>query len=204
MTFAQIQTRVADRLNLTSTAALTRIMEELNERYKEVMSSIGLNSCVRVPLEIEPVVGDRLLGIECEKVFSIYDDSVSPRVVVTEISWDEMQKVAPSTGVPRKFAVSITSGTTVTVQFDNTPETIYAFTADVQVTLDDLTGTGTPSFPGDFHDILTRGVMADELYKMEKYDLSNRQEAKFEKRLSDLKFFLAKSTYLDVNQGKVQ
>jgi hypothetical protein len=44
--------------------------------------------------------------------------------------------------------------------------------------------------------------MAGEYRKMEKLSLMQDAEANYEKRLSDLRMWIAKSAYLDVVQGK--
>jgi hypothetical protein len=54
-----------------------------------------------------------------------------------------------------------------------------------------------PTFPADFHDILVEGARYEELRKMDKMmPLAQEAYGRFEKRMSDLRYFLAKSAYL--------
>jgi hypothetical protein len=90
------------------------------------------------------------------------------------------------------------TGCTLTVTW-NDPFTLYA---DGYVNVSTLSGSDIPDFPESFHDILIWGAMADEYRKMEKLPLMQDAEANYEKRLSDLRMFIAKSSYLDIYQGR--
>jgi hypothetical protein len=77
------------------------------------------------------------------------------------------------------------------------PNSVYNLSADVLAIGTDMTADGdVPTFPEDFHDILVEAVLKDELSKMEKLQYSRDAERKFEKRLSELRYFLAKRAYL--------
>lgn len=97
--------------------------------------------------------------------------------------------------------VSTTGGTgtgaTLTVTFGG-----HILYADGHTTLTTLSGNQAPDFPESFHDILIFGVMADEYRKMEKFQFYQASEADFERRLSDLRMWIAKSAYKDIYQGK--
>ena len=203
MTWADIQSRVANRLNLTSTDALTRIGQEINERYREVMSSCGLNTSVfQEGISANTVIGQRSVVFSCEKIYVLYDPAYTPPRVLGEVSMDDMRNRQVLIDPPMEYAIAGTGASTVTVYLDVVPATIYALKIDGEANLTDLSGVQVPAFPQDFHDILTRGVMADELYTMEKYALSAAQEKKFEDRLAHLQYFIAKSGYLTSYQGK--
>src|SRR5690606_42121307 len=56
---------------------------------------------------------------------------------------------------------------------------------------------GEPARPTDFQDILVPGDLSDEWSKREKYrPAADRAEAKGAERLSELRYFLAKSAFL--------
>ena len=277
MTFTAIVAKIADRLNLTSTAALTRIGEDVNDRYREIVSSVGLQTSIRTTISEQVTVGNRLVTFDCEKVFSVFNnygravssitrssttatvttsidhgyavgDSVvvagavqtdyngtfvittvpsdttftyevanSPTTPATgtitvelqqtqwilgERTMDEMRAMPVQADPPQYWAPQNIGAATVTVQLDSIPSTAYILNADVEVNITDLSGSSVPAFPQDFHDILVRGGLADELYKMEKYDLSAVQEEKFQNRLSELRLFIAKSNGLAIFQGR--
>ena len=279
MIFSTIVSTIATRLNLTSSDATTRIGVAVNERYREVMSGVGLQTAVRGTATKQVTAGNRLVVFTAEKIFNVFNnygrsvtsitrssttatvttsiahgyttgDSVviagatetdyngvytitvtgtttftytvanSPSTPATgtitvelqqtqwvlgEITMDEMRMIPVMTGdQPQNWAPQNTGASTVTIQLDTIPSTAYILNADVESNLTDLSGSNVPAFPQDFHDILVRGGLADELYKMEKYELSQVQEEKFEKRLSELRLFIAKSNGLEIFQGRGQ
>lgn len=89
------------------------------------------------------------------------------------------------------------SGATFTITFGG-----LLLYADGHVTVATLNGSNTPDFPESFHDVLVFGAMADEYRKMEKLQFAQTAEADFERRLSDLRMWIAKSAYLDIYQGR--
>lgn len=279
MTFTAIVAKIADRLNLTSAAALTRIGEEVNDRYRELMSGIGLQTSIRTTTTQAVTVGNRYVEFTCEKIFGVYNNygrsvssitrsgttatlttsidhgyAVGDSIVVagatqtdyngvfviastptdTTLTYEVANSpVTPATGTitvellqtqwvlgersvdeirlmpiqadpPQNYAVYNTDASSVTIILDAIPSSAYLLNADVEMNITSMSGSDVPAFPQDFHDILVRGGMADELYKMEKYDLSQVQEDKFEKRLSELRLFIAKSSGLNIFQGRYQ
>ncbi len=202
MTFDQVVSRVGNRLNLTSPAALTRIGEEVNERYREVASSIGLGPTIRTTVTASTVVNVQTLTFECEKIWSVFDANNDPPTILFEQTFEEIRFRGHSSGTPDRYAIRSMRASSVTILLYPRPDAVNVLTADAEINLTDLVGAQEPAFATDYHDILLRGVLADELYKMEKYDLSEKQEEKFEKRLGELRLFIAKSANLHLYQGK--
>ena len=202
MTFTEIQTEIADRLNLTSTAALTRIGRSINERYKELASSIGIKTIERTTATANTVVGNRSLAFTCEKIMSVYNTAFTPPMVLDEFTFDELRNQVQGTDPPQAYAIQLMGASTVTVFLSSTPATIFALTADVLVNLATLSAAAVPAFTEDYHNILVYGGMATELQKMEKYDKADIQEKKYEKRLAEYRLYIAVSAYLDIYQGK--
>ena len=268
-----------DRLNLTSTTAQTRVGTYVNDRYRELMSSIGLQTSVRTTITQAVTVGNLQVTFDCEKIFSIfnalgrtvssitrssttatvttsidheystgdyivisgatqteyngvfqitvtgdttftYTVSGSPATPATgtiiaetqQIQWtldqltvDELRMMpVVNSDLPRNWATLNMNADEVIVLLDSVPSSAYLLTADVERNITDLSGSGVPAFPQDFHDILVRGAMADELYKMEKYNLSQVQEKKFDNRMSDLRLFIAKNNSMALYQGRTK
>jgi hypothetical protein len=90
----------------------------------------------------------------------------------------------------------------VDITVDSVASTTYTLYADGDSTITTLSGSDKPDFPDSFHDLLVYGAMADEYRKMEKMELSKECENDYEKRLSDLRMWIAKSAYLDIYQGR--
>jgi len=89
-----------------------------------------------------------------------------------------------------------------TIYLDCIPTSVFILSADVYERTTTLSGTDEPLFDENYHDILVHWGKVPELLKMEKADLSEKAEADGEKRLSELRMFIAKSSYLDIYQGK--
>lgn len=205
MTFTDIQTEIADRLNLTATASLTRIGRSINERYKWMVSSMGLDTVqTQLGITATTTIGSRELTFTCEKLLSVYNTTFDPAQVLDEASVDELRNEVQGTDPAQRYAVLRMGASTVTIFLDSTPTTQYVLTADALVNVSTLSGTNVPAFPEDFHNILVYGGMATELEKMEKYDMAKIQEGRFQQRLGELRLYIAKSAYLEIYQGKTE
>lgn len=215
MTFSAIVSEVMNRLNLSSTDAQTRIGQFVNQRYRQLTSSLGLITSRRITstLTIDPTDTDtypnlpELTLASFEKVFNITTtgngDVGEGVLTLQELTYDEITSHATYTRVPRAWAVKTITDSSVTIILDSVTATdTFPLTIEGYSNLTDLSGSNVPSFPADFHDILLEGAMADELHKMEKPQLALLHEQKFESRLSDLRMFIAKSAFLDQYQGK--
>jgi hypothetical protein len=250
MTFTAIVAIIADRLNLTSAAALTRIGTEVNERYREVMSGVGLQTSIRTTIAQAVTAGNNQVEFSCQKVFSVFNNygcsvtsitrssttatvttsinhgyatgvsvkiagavetayngvfvitvtgdttftytvSGSPSTPATgtitvellqtqwilgERTMDELRMMPIQADPPQNWAPANMNADSVTVQLDSIPSSAYILNADVEMNITNMSGSDVPGFAQDFHDILIRGGLADELYKMEKYELSQVQE----------------------------
>lgn len=206
MNFAALVQMVKDRLNLTSTEATTRVGAEINSRYKEVSSAIGMAPSRRTTVQISTTLGVQdVIFTGIEKVLSVYNPSSGRNVVLDEITPDEMRAITPAeTDHITRYCIYRMAATTVTIRLDVLPQSAITLYADGFETADVLSGTQEPKFAESFHDILVEGVVADELKKMEKRPLANDAEEKFQRRLSDLRMFIAKSGYLTIQQSKNQ
>ena len=203
MTFAEIQSKVADRLNLTSTQALTRIADSINERYRWMASTVGgIATIERQTITANTTIGNQSLVFQCEKVLAVFNTAFIPPFVLGKVSFDELRNEILDSDPPQRYADQLQGANTCTIFLDVIPKTVYTLSADALVNLATLSGTMVPAFPQDFHDLLVVGAMATELDKMEKYDLSDKKEAQFEKRLSEYRLYLASSSYMDIIQGK--
>lgn len=210
MTFTEIVAEVADRLNLTSSAAMIRIGKYVNKRYRWVTSGIGLQTSRRVVLdvEIDPTdVGSTLpeyTFTDIEKILKITMTADNGGVtVLKEKTYDEITMIGTISRLPRSWAVKRMGSGEVIVVFDSFPAT-DTFTVHVEgyeipeVLEDDM----EPYLPASFHDILVEGAMSDEYMKMEKPGMAQAAEAIFTQRYSDLRMFIATSAWKDIAQGK--
>jgi hypothetical protein len=214
MTANELVEYIAEDLNTPSQESKTRIGHELNVRYKQVTSSIGLIPSRRV--ETSAVFnpdGDASVPFEnIEKLDVVYrysgvtyPDAPDPEqkpILIKEITYDELLTKTVRTDYPTYYCVMSVGPARVTVKFDCVAsdfQHVYATGLSYSTT---LTNNDQPAFPESFHDILIHGVKADEYRRKEKMPLARECEMLFIQRLSDLRMFLAKSAYLDNYRGK--
>ena len=118
---------------------------------------------------------------------------------------DELRsKTTPSGNNPKNYAILKTTSNSVTILLDQAPTSAYNLIADTVVELSDLSGSNEPAFSESYHDVLIEGTLAKEYKKLEKTQLAKDAKAEYESRLSDLRMFVAKSGYLDIQQGKTK
>jgi hypothetical protein len=202
VTLTEIRDKVADRLNLTSTQALARIVDSINERYRWLASDVSLQTIERQTISANSTIGSRSMVFSAEKLLSVFNPSTTPPFILGLVSFDELRNETVGTDPPQKYAIQLMGASTVTIFLESQAATVYSLNADALVNLITLSGTMVPAFAQDYHDILVYGAMATELDKMEKYDLSDKKEAQFEKRLGQFKLYQASSSYMDYIQGK--
>jgi len=201
MTFLELQNAVMGRLNLTSSEARDRIKIEINTRIREMQTSVSLSATRRGTITFTTASGDS----ECtasgiSKIETLYDqvflDQVLGQVSVQQIrQWNANDQAV---GPPTNYAILHHLQNSITILLYPQPTSTSPLLCDAVVqgvNLED--NDDEPVIPEDFQDAIVDGVMADELDKMEKTrPLADKYEAKFEKRLSDLRFFINKSGWL--------
>lgn len=205
MTFVNLQDRVMARLNLTTTAARTRIKDILNERLRRVATSTNVGrtrygaistATVAATPTVTTTGGGGQPGIIKVRTVSIPLENR----VLDERTVDQMKTYDPDlsqTGIPRFYAIQKINATTLLIRLWPTPDAVYTLTIEGILAGTDMSADAdVPGMPEDFHDMLVYGALADEYPHLEKTDLALFNEQKFEKRLSDLKYFIAKSAYL--------
>lgn len=214
MTLQDITDRVMQRLNLTSTDAETRIKDEVNEVYREFVSSMGMETSIRGVTTALSTAGSRYVtfggsGVGSDKVLKLLSvflpSTVAPPPynVLTSYTFDEMRNTIPGTWPPTQYAISRMGPTEVEIFLDaEAPDSLQELDADCLLASDEMGDADSPFFPENFHDVLIYGVMAIELDKMEKEDRAKKASDKFEKRASELRMFIAKDAYIAIHQGK--
>lgn len=212
MTFTEIVQKVMNRTNLTSSEAQTRIGDEVNEVYRELVSSMGMETSIRSTVSATSSLNSRYVtfggsGTDVIKLLSVFlPNSVAPPPynVLTSATFDELRNtITSTTWPPTRYAISKMGAKTVEIFLDVTaPAAGETLSADCLLASATLSGTDQPVFPENFHDILVQGVLAIELDKMDKSGRAKQAQDKFEKRSGDLRMFIAKDAYLAIHQAK--
>jgi hypothetical protein len=202
--FTEIVTAVTDRLNLSSAEATTRIGTEVNAHYKEVTSSLGLQVARRViGVSATASLGSANLTFTgIEKIERVVDDSSGTVRELDEVSMAEIRNEAPGTATPTKYAIERMYPGSVKIRVNVVAQDEYTLKADGLETAETLSGVLVPQFSTDYHDILVKMTLADEYRKLEKPVLAREEEAKAEKRLSELRLFIAKGRMV-TRQGQL-
>lgn len=204
MTFGEIKTRVMRRTNLSSDDANTRVGDFVNERLRNVQTSVNFSRIRRGSASASTVSG----------VATVVPSGVIKPLTVTfpalnrvlgERTEDQLRTFSPNRqwiGAPEVYAVRSFAADSFTMELVPIPDGVYDLTIDGIIPGVDLVADGDiPVLPEDFHDILIFGALADEYNHYDKADLALVQEKKFNARVSELRYFLQKSIYLHRAQG---
>lgn len=210
MTFTDIVNSVADELNLTSTAALTRIGKNVNKTWRELCSALGLEMLARGTVSATTQVGNRYVVFPCQKLYAVLNPAYTPPTPLGKVLYDDLLNDVPGTDPPQVYADYQAAAHTFTIYLDCVPQSAYQLIGDALVSSPTLSGNMEPTLAEDFHDILEYKAKAIELRKMEKYELAQAldgngdPEAKclWNKRMGELRLFYYKNAYLDIHQGK--
>lgn len=203
MTYDDIVFEVENRLNLSSLDAQNRIGRSVNERYRWLVTSLGLETAARTTVTVNTTIGNPYLTFpNTTKLLSVFDATVTPVRVLQELTFDELRNRTTSTDPPQLYAIATMQAQSVAIFLNCIPASSYPLTADCYRLTVQLSSGSVPAFPEDFHDLLIYGAMSTELKKMEKPSLAQDNENVFQQRVSDLRMFIAKSAYLQIVQGK--
>jgi hypothetical protein len=209
MTFTEIVQEVMSRLNLTSLDAETRIGQRVNDRYRRLTGRLGLITSRRYVTDVDLDGSDPSSTLPAitldnyEKIIKVWTEGANGGInVLREITYDELSSQSTGDGTPRAWAVYRMGPGYVIIYLDSFEASTFTLHVEGYDVASELYDQQEPYFPTDFHYILIEGAMADELRKMEKPQLAQLAEQNFESGLSDLRMFIAKSTYLDIYQGK--
>lgn len=207
MTFGQIVQQVMDRLNLVSSDARTRIKTEVNLRYREVATAVNLDRARRGTVQFTTASGSSyaVASGSVAKVLSVYDPTILMNVL-GESTVEQLINMDAATlvkGTPYLYAVNNVQNNLVRLRLFPQPQQENTLYADAILAGTDLVeDSDEPLLPVDFHDILVLGACADELLKMDKQRIAQQSmEQRFEKRLSELRYFIVKSAYLHTYQN---
>ena len=207
MTFTEIVDEIADRLDLTASDDTTRIGRLVNQCYRKVTTSIGLQLSRRTNTNTTASISSSNITFSsCEKILNLYDRTVSPYKLLKEVTIDELREDQPYSASDNltKWAVSSQTADTVVIEIDVIAQTAFSVYADIIATAATLSGSTEPSFPESYHDILIEGVLMNEYKKSEKLALAKESKLEYEQRLSDLKLWMALSSGKDQYQGKLK
>lgn len=203
MTFDEIVSDVAGRVNVTQASGITRIGTHVNRRYRRVTSSIGLIDFRRTQILFPVTTLTRTQTITgIEKVISVVNASVSNGTPLDEITYEEMLEVVPTTGGPSCYAVKRLGASSVVLVFDSTFAAATNLSVEGEEIASTLSGSQIPAFSESYHDVLVFGALADEQRKMEKISLARDSDMEYERILSEMRLHIAVSGFKDVVQGK--
>jgi len=206
MTFTTLVDEIAARLNLTSSTATTRIGRLLNERYREITASLGLDVSRRTKVSANTTIGSSdVTFATTEHIERVVDERTTPYIILDQVSYDEIRALNPESHTsdnPYNWALKSVTAAGATITLDVKAETVFALKADVLGTNSDLSGSNEPAFPQSFHYILKEAVLYDEYMKVGDEKKASMSMARAEKGISDLRMSIAKSGFMEINQNK--
>lgn len=187
------------RTNLTTTVARTRVKAYLNERLRRVATSVNCGRVRQGSVSINSVANVNTItttGLVKVKTVSIPLENR----VLDERTADQLRTYDPDVsenGIPRYYAIQKINPTTLTLQLYPEPDAIYAIAIEGILTGTDMSvDADVPGVPEDFHDVLIYGALADEYPHVKDTENSLLFENKFDARLKELRYYIAKSAYL--------
>jgi hypothetical protein len=204
VTFVQLQDDTMARLNLSSAEARTNVKKWLNQKYRRLVTGVGLGRVRRSTLTFVTVsTTQTYTPATLIKPFTV--SYVAGNLVLDEKSEEEVRAMDPAlqqTGSPRRYVVQKYLAAGVTLRIHPTPDAVYTITVDGLIAGTEMSADAdVPAFPEDFHDLLVFGAMEEALIKLEKPALAAKAREDAKIRTSDLRYFLAKSGYLHKVQG---
>jgi hypothetical protein len=198
--YKKIQDTIMSRLNLTSVDARNRVELEINTRYLEVTSTLNLAPTRYGEVTVPTVSGQSEVTVSgVELVRSVLDETLLKRPLdECDILQLRAMESDEAVGPPTRYAVKSAGSSETVLRLHPQPTAVQNLTVLALMAGTDLANPNDePSFPASFHDILVKGVLADEYAKLEKFQAAaKKEEAAFEKRLSELRYFLHKRAYL--------
>jgi hypothetical protein len=206
VTFTELVADICDRLNLTSTDSQTRIGREVNRYYRRVRTALGLpEATVRaVAVSASKSLGSATVTFSgMQKVTRVYDATSGTNRYLKEVHWDQLRDKNPGTVDPTEWATQSADEDSVTIRINVLAQDTDALLADGFLTTTNLSGSQSPEFPADFHDVLIDGVLADEYVKRNAIDYAKLAKQNYESRLSDLRMWFATSLTKTVRQGEL-
>jgi hypothetical protein len=192
---------------MTHADDLTRIGRAINRIYKTVTSSLGIQLSRRTTVQETVTQGvSTVVFSDVEKIYNVYNRAITPYKKLDEFTVEELREEMPFTAgdLPTKWALDTWDSDDITILINCVPQTAFTLYADVISVASTLSGLNEPAFPESYHDILKYGVLVDEYDKLEKIQLSEKAEKKYEKRLSDLRMWAATSPHRDIYQSKAK
>lgn len=205
MTHDELVDDLADRLGLTSDTARDRLARAVNRHHRRISASAGLVTS-NYDVTHTPTTPDnpQVTFTNFEKVLQAWHYAGGSRVPMQEITLAQLRDLGdPVSGAtPSRFATVSTTATSVTIELDALPDSVYDIFCDGYASLAALVGSMEPAFAQSFHDAIEEAVMADEYTKQEKPALADRAEQRSQKIVNDLKLFLATSPTLRIRQGE--
>lgn len=196
------------RLNLTTTEARTRIKSRINERYRQIQSTLHLAPTRYGTVTFTTASGQATVTASgVAKIFNLYDQTTLKRTLdeVTLLQLRESDVAGEQVGSPQKYAISQHKNDIVVLELRPIPTATASLKSDALIAGTDMSADAdVPTIPVDFHDAIEYGAVADEMDKLEKKPLADKYEKKFEKRLRELRYFMAKSAYLTQRQSDLE
>lgn len=219
MTFDQIVGQVCTDLGITAPDSIDRVGSHVNNRYKNVLSDLGMNDFSRVEVEVTLEGNTREQEYasddpRIERIVAIYKrvttsdtgtGSDDNWVALDQLTYNEMKEEVPSEGEPTSWAKKrVGSGSTIFL-IDSTIPNGYNVLIEGEETASELEGDTEPAFNTMFHDLLVFGAKADEYDKMKdaaSQALSKKFETKFTTQMNKLRLKTTMMAYGNIIQGK--
>lgn len=200
MTGAQLLTTLARRLNKNTTldsATSARLLDFLNEAYRDVLSKPGMERLRRATTTFDSVASTATYTVaSAARVLRVWETTNDRRL--WEMTIDQYRTIEPdpsaNTGTPEAFVwLGVPAVSSNSLALWPTPASVITYTVEILSVITDLADdANSPLLPLDFHDVLVYGAMAREYEKLDDSRLATA-EARYRQRIKDLQYWLAET-----------
>ena len=195
---------ICGRLNLVSAEAIARVGQELNDHYRRVTATIGLEPLRYVTRSMNTTLGgDTVTFTGIEKIDRVFETSADGHVYVLKPVSVAQLRESPYLGGDRySYCVLHQTADSITIQLPGQALGVTTLYADGWSTLANMAGSDRPAIPESFHSsILCNSVIGDEYLRKEKPELADRFFLMADAALKELRFTLADAPPIDWRQG---
>ena len=153
MTFTELVSEASNRLNLTSSESTVRIGSYVNQRYRRLTSSLGINTSRRSTVTVPTVNGQEQYDIALENIEFSYSTASGHRRQIFKLPYATLRQrntETPQTGDVRHYAIYSQDSDSITIAVNPIPTAVYDIIFEGLVSASTLSGTDIPAFPADF------------------------------------------------------
>lgn len=196
-------TDICGRMNLVSDDAIARVGQELNDHYRRVTATVGLEPLRYVTRTAQTqLTSDTVTFTGIEKIDRVFERDADGVIhTLKPVPVAQLRQSRELQGNRYCYCILHQVADSITIQLPGLALAITDLYADGWSTLADMTGSDKPAIPESFHNIIVNNTLGDECLRKEKTELADRFYAMADTGLKELRFHIADAPPIDWRQG---